>query len=30
MIKTFMVHEDLLEGIWGLDGWRSHKTSDIP
>lgn len=30
VIKTFMVHEDLLEGIWGLDGWRSHKTSDIP
>lgn len=30
VVKTFMVHEDLLEGIWGLDGWRSHKSSDIP
>lgn len=30
VVKTFMVHEDLLEGIWGLEGWRSHKTSDNP
>ena len=23
--KTFMVHEELLKGVWGMDGWRPNK-----
>lgn len=23
--KDFMVHEELLKGVWGMDGWRSRK-----
>ena len=26
--KTFMVHEELLKGVWGMDGWRSNKETE--
>jgi hypothetical protein len=26
--QHFYVHEDLLEGKWGMENWRSRKVSD--
>ncbi|CDZ98387.1 hypothetical protein [Phaffia rhodozyma] len=26
--RVFMVHEDLLEGKWGMDNWRSRKGGE--
>lgn len=23
--RDFMVHEDLLKGVWGMDGWRHRE-----
>jgi hypothetical protein len=28
--RTFMVHEELLKGVWGMDGWRSNKGEVAP